>query len=373
MKKVIILYLKLKKLFFYILDFIIIKITKNPKIIRKNIIILRLDNIGDFILWIESAREIKNFYPKNKIIFICSSTIYSLAKSTKIFDQVISIDTSKFEKNIFYRIKNIILVKKLNSKIAINPIYSRVFLREDSLIRASDAQYRIGYNCDLSNITKFEKSISDCWYTKLICISNNNLHELEKNSEFNFNLGFKKNKKIKLANLNFIKVKKLKKKDLSKNKYMVVCPGSSVIFKRWSIFNFAFIANALKLKYKIGVVILGSKNEKELSENLFNKINGIEKYDLTGQTNLQEYIYLIKNAKLLLGNDSSAIHIAAATNTQSICILDWINAPKGRFLPYPKNLNSKTPICFFRKNNNNINPEKVLKYCINNLDQNFNE
>ena len=80
---------------------------------------------------------------------------------------------------------------------------------------------------------------------------------------------------------------------------------------------------------------------------------------------------MIKNSQLLLANDSSAIHIATSVNTQSICILDWDDVPRGRFIPYPNQINAKKPICIFRKEKKIkgiINPEIVLKYCINNLD-----
>ena len=49
---------------------------------------------------------------------------------------------------------------------------------------------------------------------------------------------------------------------------------------------------------------------------------------------LLEFIELVRNAKLLIGNDSSSIHIACMVNTPSICIYGGLL--HGRFLPYPK-------------------------------------
>ena len=95
----------------------------------------------------------------------------------------------------------------------------------------------------------------------------------------------------------------------------MICPGSSVEFKRWPVNNFSFIANKLNLKYDLEIIIVGSKKEEEMSKILFNQIISNKKYNFTGQTNLKEYIYLIKNAQLVLANDSSAIHISTAVNT----------------------------------------------------------
>ena len=366
------LFIILRKILFYVID-TLFKLKKN--ILKKNnnnIFIIRLDNIGDFILWIESAKEIIKFYRQKKIIFICSKTIYKLALATNIFDKVIPIDTNKFEKNIFYRIKKIILLKKLNGLLVINPTYSRKFLRCDSIVRQLNVDIKIGNIGDLSNMNKIEKIISNQWYTQLLKNSDKLIHELERNSYFNFKLGVKNNKNIKLANLNFIKINKIKFKEIIKSEYIIICPGGSVSYKRWPVSNFASLVNFLHEIYKIPVIIVGDKKEKYLSKKLYEEIKTTQKFDFTGNTNLEEYIYLIKNAKLLIGNDSSAIHISTAVKTESICILDWEGVPNGRFLPYPEKVIGIKPICIFRefyKTNQRIRVKEVLNQCLTILDQ----
>jgi len=53
---------------------------------------------------------------------------------------------------------------------------------------------------------------------------------------------------------------------------------------------------------------------------------------LAGKTTIAQLVELIRNASLLIGNDSAAIHMAAATQTPSVCILG--GGHYGRFLPY---------------------------------------
>ena len=69
-------------------------------------------------------------------------------------------------------------------------------------------------------------------------------------------------------------------------------------------------------------------------------INGVAKkkriYNLVNKTSIIDLISIISKAKFVVGNDSAAVHIAAATHVPSICIFH--GAHYGRFLPYPNHL-----------------------------------
>jgi ADP-heptose:LPS heptosyltransferase len=53
---------------------------------------------------------------------------------------------------------------------------------------------------------------------------------------------------------------------------------------------------------------------------------------MTGKTNLIELAVIIKGARFLVGNETSAIHFAAAVSTPSLCILG--GGHYARFMPY---------------------------------------
>ena len=61
--------------------------------------------------------------------------------------------------------------------------------------------------------------------------------------------------------------------------------------------------------------------------------------DLTGKTSLTELVYIISRAKLLVSNDTSAVHIAASTSTPTICVSNGNTF--GRFTSYPKEIFDK--------------------------------
>ena len=56
-----------------------IVLKKSNNLINKDLILIRVDGIGDFILWMRSAEIIRKEY-KGKIILVCNESSYSLAK-----------------------------------------------------------------------------------------------------------------------------------------------------------------------------------------------------------------------------------------------------------------------------------------------------
>lgn len=124
-----------------------------------------------------------------------------------------------------------------------------------------------------------------------------------------------------------------KKEILHDYPYCILCPSSSSKEKCWPTERFARIADAIIKDYGLDVCLTGGKEDKSYSDEVMEKIK--EKsyvFDFTGRTSMNSWIELIRNAELVISNDSASIHIAAAVQTPSVCI-----APQHdgyRFLPY---------------------------------------
>ena len=96
----------------------------------------------------------------------------------------------------------------------------------------------------------------------------------------------------------------------------------------WAIHNFAQIGDYVCEKTGWRAYACGSREEQVLYEHL----NRPQIVDYFGKTTLMELAEVIRHAKLVISNDTSGIHFAAAVNTPSVCILGEYNY--GRFLPY---------------------------------------
>ena len=143
-----------KSLLFYIFDSLALF---NLTLPQKNkfylVLIVRQDAIGDFILWLNTAKEYRKLYPSNKykIILIGNASWTVLAEKLPYWDQVFPIYSKKFKSLTSYRWKLLRKIKKMNATVAIQPTYSREFYHGDSIIRASNAIKKIGSEGDMSN------------------------------------------------------------------------------------------------------------------------------------------------------------------------------------------------------------------------------
>jgi len=87
----------------------------------------------------------------------------------------------------------------------------------------------------------------------------------------------------------------------------------------------------------MSAVICGGVTERQLGEALIT-IMDIPVLNMVGETSLSELVSVIKEAQFLLGNETSAVHIASAVATPAFCLLG--GGHYGRFMPY--DIESKT-------------------------------
>jgi ADP-heptose:LPS heptosyltransferase len=303
--------------------------------------LVRVDGIGDFVLWLPSAKLLCQHYSGiGKPNLICDQTCVDLAVATGWFGNVIGVDhlSGRFGRDLAYRWAKLREVASLGSSIAIQPTFSRVFLGGDTLIRACRAATRIGSVGDYNNVKPWQKAISDRWYTKLVDASPQPMMELERNAEFLRNLG------LADARAEIPVIPRLT--DLPPDKsvsgdYFVLFPGASSPIKRWPAEGFVAVANLIAEKYGWIPVACGGRSELELCERVLEGVNRPGQ-NFAGMTTLPELAEIIRKARLVVTNDTSAIHIAAGVDTPSVCILG--GGHYGRFLPYPDDVKGRKPI-----------------------------
>ncbi|MGK4199412.1 glycosyltransferase family 9 protein [Fusobacterium sp. HC1336] len=303
------------------------------------IVLLKVDRIGDFILWIKSLEAIINSYEEEKITIICERGVVQLLKNFKNLNiRIISVDRDKFLFNLYYRWKFLRKLKINKYKIVINPMYSRDFLSE-SLLEGIRAEKKIGIIGDDSNLNskllkKYNKN-----YTKLYTIPDTCVHELEINENFTDNICKNSINRISL-DINF------KKKRQIEEKYIVIFLGSSTPKKQWNLEKFIKIGQQLLEEYTL--LLLGGRTEIKLGNNFqeFFK-NKREVKNLIGCTTMEEVCNLIHNSELVITNDTFAVHLSTFLQKESVCIAG--GGHFGRFLPYPQNSYKILPKVIYKK------------------------
>jgi ADP-heptose:LPS heptosyltransferase len=294
----------------------------------QSVMLIRLDVIGDFVLWLDSAKAYRRLFPNKKIVLYANSSWIELARQLTHWDEVVSIDMVQLREDELYRLRTFYKIHRRGFPIAIQPTYSREYMA-DMLTRSSGAEEIIGFDCDLSNILPAQKDISDRWYSRLIKTESEQRMELTRNADFIRSLGLK----------DFVSdvpkispILELPAQLQINAPYIVIFPGASWVPKMWPSCNFAALIEALNTRYGLLCVLCGGSSEYELCSDVIAQSRQGSTLNFAGLTKLTELVEIIRNAQFLFANDTSAIHIAAAVQTPSVCVLG--GGHYGRFLPY---------------------------------------
>ena len=323
----------IKSLLFYLFDSLALLKAPSPQLNELELVLLiRQDAIGDFILWLDTAKEYRKFFqPKEyKIILIGNELWFDLAKELPFWDEVLPVNVKAFKTLSFYRWEILRKVRSFGADIAIQPTFSREFYHGDSLVRASNASKKISSVGNMSNRDQFKTILADRWHTDLIPSSPRPLNEIERNAEF-FS-GFIK--KLYLPSYPELQVSgDYNIRELKRKPFYVLSLGANKKYREWPYKYYAKIAQKIHNKTGWLGLICGAKNEFDLGENI-KKLCDAPLQNYAGQTTLSELTSLLAKSQILISNETGTVHIANAVGTPTVCILG--GGHFGRFAPYPE-------------------------------------
>lgn len=328
---------------------------------KRRLLIIRHDGIGDFVLFLDTFKEYRKLYPTEEWeITLLGNRIWRvLAETLPYADHYWFMETKRFTRDPIYRYRLLCQVRNARFDIVIQPNYSRGYWLGDTIVRASGAPKAIGSEGDLINITHGQKKRSDRWYTDLIPSEPRNMMELERNAEFMRRLGLTDFQ----ADLPKLIIPDdaqkradtlLKRLALSGSSFSdfrdfcILSPGAAWKPRQWPQERFADLARRIyNHKGWIGV-ICGGPGEEMLAQQLLTLAGNTPLLNLSSKINLVEFAGVIRRSKVLIGNETSAVHMASAVGTPSVCILG--GGHFGRFMPYsvPNNIRTvyKKMDCF---------------------------
>ena len=323
----------IRSLLFILFDSIALWVAIVPKHNQQKLVLLvRQDAIGDFILWLDTAKEYRKYYPPEncKIILIGNALWSDLAKELPFWDEVLPVNVKAFKTLSRYRWNILRKVRNYGAEIAIQPTYSREFYHGDSLIRASNASKKVSSAGNMSNRDQLKSILADRWHTELIPSSPEQLSELERNAEF-FS-GFIK--KLYLPSYPELELSgDCNIQELKRKSFYILSLGANKKYREWPYKYYAKIAQKIHKKTGWLGLICGAENEFDLGEHI-KKLCDAPLQNYTGQTTLSELTCLLAKSQILISNETGTAHIANAVGTPTVCILG--GGHFGRFVPYPE-------------------------------------
>jgi ADP-heptose:LPS heptosyltransferase len=307
--------------------------------------IVRLDAIGDFVIWQAAARHLHLEPGSGPVVLFANAAWASLAEQLNIWDAVFPIDTKQFVSNFEYRAQLIKSIRDMNIDTCIAPTFSRSFSTNDAVVRATNARVRIGQKGDHSNIGFFQKIYADHIYSRLFDVQINSNSELERTATFvEYITGtvLQRSRPV-ISPING--GSSIVNEPIS---HFVVFPGATWEGRRWPVERFAEVSKRVAEAYKITPVLCGGPEDSHRGIALEELIN-IPVVNLIGKTSLSDLVGLIGRSSLVITNETSAAHIAIATSAPVVCLLG--GGHFGRFLPYPNEFGGgdENIICLFEE------------------------
>jgi ADP-heptose:LPS heptosyltransferase len=334
----------MKTLLIYIVKYIYLQIERLAILLpeeqhKHGVVLIRLDAIGDFVLWLDTAKEYRRLFPDQKITLIANAAWADLARQFPHWDEVWALQTGDLDlRRPLQRWRLLRGVRKAGFHTAIHPTATRLLAHGDSVVRASNATKRIGSSGYQSISNAMEIALANRWYTNLFPEDQKSTMELLRNAEFFSRL----EGRLYTANLpNIPPMTTAPFAPLTLTTYFVIFPGASWSGRQWPGNQFAETLSELHRRYGWLPALCGGANEVALCDAIV-KAASVRCLNLAGKTSLSELAEIIRGAKLLISNETSAVHLAAATATPAVCILG--GGHYGRFMPYPNTMPGIKPV-----------------------------
>ena len=262
------------------------------------ILIIHTAFIGDIVLSTPLIQKLKDLYPKSEIDYLTLPTNQSVLYNNPNLNEIILYDKKGQDKGIkgFLRVLKILKQKKYDYAVIPHRFIKSILLAKLAKI---------------PNIVGFDVATGSFLLNKKVYYDMKK-HEVERLLDLVEYKGEKIPIRIYPAKENFTKINKILEHHgyfgNEGQKLILVAPGSQRAEKMWPIEKYHEVIERLKKNKNYFIGITGSKAEKNLSLNFPNDKNVI---DFRGEINLVEFGALISKADIVVGNDSSPIHIAS--------------------------------------------------------------
>jgi len=275
------------------------------EIILKNILAIRNDRFGEFLLIIPALKVLKEEYPQVRLSLAVSAQVKELASLIEEVETVF----------VWDEIKNKLRRQRFDCCVVFNPTkeaHLKIFL--------AGIPVRVGYNRKWGFLLTHK--ILDTKYL-------GNRHEVICNLEL---VGLITKKKFLSSEITLaltLRLPETEKYDFLKGA-IAIHPFTSDLVKQWPKERFIELGRRLVNELGEKVVLVGR------SEETFSKVSGF--IELINKTTLVELAQVLKQCKLLVSCDSGPVHLAAAVGKPVVALFrnDLMGKTAKRWGPWGK-------------------------------------
>jgi heptosyltransferase II len=274
----------------------------------KNILVIRNDRFGEFLLNIPAFRAIRETFKFAKLTVITDPYAEELAKRITFIDEVITWRQESHSLLSMMRLVGLLRRKDIDIAVMLNP--SKEF---NIVSYLAGIPVRAGYDRKWGFLLNYKTKDEKCLGKR---------HEVEYNLELAGLIGAKTHDKSLSLDIDTGPADKLMEDfNITDNGYLVALhPWTSDPVKQWPKENFKELARRLALEPDIKLVIIGGKEEARKDSGLFNGCAGANTVNLAGQTTLTQLAALLKKCRVLISGDSGPVHLACCVGVPVIAL-----------------------------------------------------
>ncbi|HTW94343.1 MAG TPA: glycosyltransferase family 9 protein [Tepidisphaeraceae bacterium] len=307
------------------------------------ICVVRTDHIGDFLFWRSAARALREHFPSplHRITLVASAKWAELARESEFFDEIVELDTERFKSlaglafpwNIKWRRDLLRNLRRAGFETTVFPLYGRNY-EGNVIVRATGAAQRIAMRGDVTGESGFMRWLTARWFTQVVADLPVDVSDLQRNAHFLRSMGVRcPELSLEPLKISVDRASPRVRQLIHGPPAVLIFPGASMPIRRWPAENFAAVVRWLHQRTGWRFWICGGREEYGLFATFLDLCRDIPVENLIGQTSLIDLAVLIKSSRLVISNETSAIHFAAAMDVPGVAILG--GGHFGRFLPYP--------------------------------------
>ncbi len=299
---------------------------------RRGAVIIRMDGIGDMVLFRRSLDEYAEVLGLERadITVVGCASWGAIAPSVFAGFRVRVIDEHAYARQPFYRFKIGLWVRRLAPAMAICDSYFRRALMADSLVSISGAERKIVSLPYINEPTRTEFTYYLSRVDRIIETGDYPTHEIIRHYRFLSALAGRRIKPMPPA----IQWREKAAGDLlaGEGAYVVLNPGSNEPGRRWPFENFLNLAERL-MGDGYRVVLMGGEGERPGDYRRRFGEGRVGIIDLIGRTSLPELMDIMARAQCIISNDTGPAHLGIALGAPTLVIVG--GGHFGGFVPYP--------------------------------------
>ncbi len=276
----------------------------------KNILVIRLDRLGDVLMNVPLIHRLKDNFPQSRLTMLCQSSV------EPVLSQIVDIDA--FEQATFseletwrgfWRIYQRLRVKKFDCVIITHP-HKRLHV----LAWVLGANWRIGFDRKWGGFLNYKRA--DCKDAAEVHEIDQNLAVVDALCPRPWNGAIQLGFKHRLLRASVLSKFGLREEEL----FGVFHMTTSNPDKQWPLENFKQVAEQLLDQFKGRILLIGSEKREEIELVFKDVLRSQRVCNLIGRTDLTESAAILGAAQFCLSLDSGPYHLAWMQKTPVVGI-----------------------------------------------------